>query len=476
MAKTKEIYVCSSCGFESAKWMGQCPSCQCWNTMEERVQKPQAPVVLSGAGASAAKGKGLRKLREVSATSSNQIVTGMEELNRVLGGGITRDSVVIIAAKPGAGKSTLLMQIADEVTRLGLKCLYCSGEESESQLKRRANRILKDISDNIWVQSTTSMNELLGAVEDIDPDMVIVDSIQTFALAEFNSRPGTPTQIVECTNAVIGLAKNPERPRTVFLAGQLTKDDELAGVRTLEHMVDTVLFMEADPSEELRVLSATKNRFGSTGEMGFFTMQEDGLFPIDNPSEYFMTKREDGARVNGSVLTAVKEGTRPLIAEVESLVSRTNNVYPSRISECMKHDQLATLISILEQRGRLSLYDKNVVIKTAGGLKLTQASVNLAAIVSMVSSALSKPVDSSMVFIGDVGLTGELKKVPSMEAMMRELIRMKFKTIVIPKGSVLLEKMRVPAGTTVFQATYLTEVLKMVFGENYYRTRNEENA
>lgn len=467
MAKNKEIFVCSRCGFESAKWMGQCPSCQSWNTMEERAAVlPTAPAQ-SGAAAKPAEGKGLKKLREVSAKSSNQIVTGMEELNRVLGGGITRDSVVIIAAKPGAGKSTMLMQIADEVARLGLKCLYCSGEESESQLRRRAERVLGNISDNIWVQSTTSMNEVLGAVASIDPDMVIIDSIQTFALAEFTSRPGTPTQIVECTNAVIGLAKNPERPRAVFLAGQLTKEDELAGVRTLEHMVDTVLFMEADPTEELRVLSATKNRFGSTGEMGFFVMEEDGLFPIDNPSEFFMTKRENGCKVTGSVLTAVKEGTRPLIAEVETLVSRTNNVYPSRISECMKHDQMATLISILEQRGHVSLFDKNVVLKTAGGLKLTQASANLAAIVSMVSSAIGKPVDSSMVFIGDVGLTGELKKVPSMEAMMRELVRMKFKTIVIPKGSVSLEKMRLDKGTTVFTATYLTEVLKMVFGDNY---------
>ena len=223
------------------------------------------------------------------------------------------------------------------------------------------------------------------------------------------------------------------------MAGQLTKDDELAGVRSLEHMVDTVLYMEADNGEELRMLSATKNRFGSTGEMGFFTMEEDGLKAIDNPSEYFMTRRAVGQEVTGSALTVVKEGTRPVIAEVEALVSQSFTPYPSRISECMKRDQLSTLISILEQRGGQPLYDKNVVIKTTGGLKLNQQSANLAVILAIVSSSLRKSIPVDHVFIGDVGLTGELKKVPQMESRIRELQRMGFKRVYIPAGALRRE-------------------------------------
>ncbi len=474
MAKSSVKYVCADCGYESARWFGRCPSCQGW-TVEER-EAEDKPKAVTAASARPVQGTGLRKLAQVSAETSDRIVTGMDELDRVLGGGITRDSVVIVAAKPGAGKSTLLMQIADVVASLGLRCLYVSGEESEGQLRRRAERILPGIRENIWVQSTGSMNEVLASVAETDPDLIILDSIQTFTLAEFPSRPGTPTQIVECTNAVIGLAKDPKRPRAVFLAGQLTKEDELAGVRTLEHMVDTVLYMEADPSEELRVLSATKNRFGSTGEMGFFTMEEDGLRPIGNPSEYFMTRRSEAQKVNGTALTAIKEGSRPMVAEVESLVSRSFTPYPTRISECMKREQLATLISILEQRGRIALYDKNVVLKTAAGLRLTQSSANLAAIVSIVSSAIARPVDPDTVFIGDVSLTGELRRVPSMESMVRELIRMKFKTVIVPKGALRRENLKKTEGVTLVEAATLAEVLRLVFGENYHQTRNTEDA
>ncbi len=473
MAKAKVIYRCSRCGFESAKWMGQCPSCQSWNTLEEQeAVSAQAPS--SGQSARAIPGKGLTTLNRVSPDTCDRIVTGMEEFDRVMGGGITRDSVSIIAAKPGAGKSTLLLQIASRLSGQGLRVLYVSGEESEGQLRRRAERVLRDIPELLWVQSTNSMNELLASVESVDPALVIVDSIQTFSLAEFPSRPGTPTQIVECTNAMISLAKKPEHPCAVFMAGQLTKEDELAGVRTLEHMVDTVLFMEADASEELRILSATKNRFGSTGEMGFFTMEENGLVQIDNPSAYFMSRRPENSRVSGTALTAIKEGTRPIVAEVESLISRSFTPYPTRISECMKREQLATLISILEQRGGISLYDQNVVVKTAGGLRLSQASVNLATICSMVSSALSVPISSSIVFVGDVGLTGELKRVPSMESIVRELVRMKFGTVVIPAGALSRTFRSTLGELRLFEANTLSEVLSFVFGDALKKRRKEK--
>ncbi len=475
MAKAKLIYICSKCRYESAKWMGQCPSCQSWNTLEEH-EALTAASAASGQNVRASQGTGLKKLSSVSVSASDRLVTGLCELDRVMGGGITRDSVSIIAAKPGAGKSTLLMRVAYECAKKGEAVLYVSGEESEAQLRKRAERILPDIPELLWVQSTNSMNDVLGSAQNVSPALIIVDSIQTFSLVEFSSRPGTPTQTVECTNALIALAKNPEHPCAVFMAGQLTKEDELAGVRTLEHMVDTVLYMEADSDEELRILSASKNRFGSTGEMGFFTMEEDGLRPIDNPSEYFMTRRSSESRVSGTALTALKEGTRPIVAEVESLVSRSFTPYPTRISECMKREQLATLISILEQRGGLSLYDQNVVVKTCGGLKLSQASANLAAICSMVSSSLSAPISGGLVFIGDVGLTGELRRVPSMELMVRELDRMMFDTVIVPEGAVHENTLKSLKHIQVKQLRTLSQVLDFVFGSVRKRRKEESNA
>lgn len=464
MAKAKQTYVCKECGYETGKWMGQCPECRAWNSMEEK----KAALPPTGGQVAYARPKvseGLQQLKKVSLQSNDRIVTGMKELNRVLGGGLVRDSITIIAARPGAGKSTLLLQTAQDVAQAGHKVLYVSGEESESQLRRRASRILPEIHENIWVHSTSHLNEVLSAIDLMDPTLIILDSIQTFFLDEYPSRPGSPTQILECTNAIMKVAKDPKRPRAVLMAGQLTKDDELAGVRALEHMVDTVLYMEADPAEELRTLSATKNRFGSTGEMGFFTMEETGLQAIDNPSQYFMTQRDPNEGVSGSALSVIKEGTRPMIAEIETLISQSFTPYPSRIAECMKRDQLATLISILEQRGGIALYDKNVVVKSTGGLKLNQQSVNLAVILSLVSSALKKNIPSDTVFIGDVGLTGELKKVPSLEAMIREIGRMGFKRIIVPPESVREETRRRLKETQIFEIRTLTEVLRLIFGD-----------
>ena len=464
MAKSKQTYVCRECGFESGKWMGQCPECHAWNTLEEK--KAAQPLNGSQIAYNRVKvSEGLKQLNKVSIQSNDRIVTGMTELNRVLGGGLVRDSITIIAARPGAGKSTLLLQAAQDIAKAGYRVLYVSGEESESQLRRRAARILNEIHENIWVHSTSHLNEVLTAIDELDPTLIILDSIQTFFLDKYPSRPGSPTQVLECTNAIMKIAKNPNHPRAVLMAGQLTKEDELAGVRALEHMVDTVLYMEADPAEELRTLSATKNRFGSTGEMGFFTMEEGGLQTIDNPSRYFMTKRDNDDAVTGTALSVIKEGTRPMITEIESLISQSFTPYPSRIAECMKRDQLATLISILEQRGGIALYDKNVVVKTTGGLKLNQQSVNLAVIMSLVSSALKKSIPSDTVFIGDVGLTGEIKKVPSIDAMVREIGRMGFKRLIVPKDSIKLDVKEKYKTTEFLDAATLTDAIRIIFGD-----------
>ncbi len=432
--KNKTVFKCSNCGYESSKWVGRCPECDSWNTFEEREIQNQK----NTRSASARVTKPIIKLTEVKAGNSDRIVTGISEFNRVMGGGIVKDSITIITAKPGAGKSTLLLQVAGDVASKGLKVLYASGEESESQIKSRADRIFNKIEDSLWVYSDNSMDNVLNVVSQVDPDLLIVDSIQTFVLEGFpGSRAGSPTQTMECANELLKLAKDPVRPRAVFLVGQMNKSEEIAGLRALEHLVDAVLILDGDNEEELRGLSVSKNRFGSTWERGYFSMTENGLESIDNPSEYFMTTRDKNEKVSGSALTVVKDGSRPIIVEIESLVSKTYTPFPSRIGECVRREQLNTLISILEQRGKISLYDKDVVIKTTGGLKFKETAVNLSIIMSIVSSVYDKEIPSDTAFISDVGLTGELKKVPSLELRIRELDRRGFRHVYVAKDALI---------------------------------------
>lgn len=461
--KKKTIFKCTNCGYESIRWMGRCSECNSWNSFEEieidTKEKKNKGKYLEKRKATPV------KLYSIDGDTSIRIVTSMEEFNRVLGGGIVKDSVTILTARPGAGKSTLLLEISNDVANKGYKVLYASGEESETQISNRANRILKQIPEGIWILSDTSMDNVLDAIEQIDPDLIIIDSIQTFSLEEFDSRAGSPIQTIECTNVLVDVAKNQNRPRAVIMVGHMTKANEMAGLRTLEHLVDTVLYLEGESDEELRTLMATKNRFGRTGEIGLFSMTEEGMLPIDNPSEYFITKREQGELVPGSALSVIKEGSRLIIVEVESLVSHSFTPYPSRIGECLRRDQLSTLISILEQRGNMSLYDKNVVIKTTGGLKLREQSVNLAVIMSIASSVINKGIPCDVVFIAEVGLTGELKKVPSMEARIRELDRMGFRKVYIPKNS--LRKNVQFENIKVVELNTLQEVINYVFYNKY---------
>lgn len=459
--KKKTIYRCSQCGNESLKWMGRCSECNSWNSFEEIVLEPKDK-------ANKKRSQQIErilpvKLATVDTGNSHRIITDIDEFNRVLGGGIVKDSVTILTARPGAGKSTLLLEISNDVAKNGYKVLYASGEESETQISNRANRILKKIPKDIWILSDTSMDNVIKSIEEIDPDLVIIDSIQTFSLEEFNSRAGSPIQSIECANILVEIAKNKNRPRAIIMVGHMTKANEMAGLRTLEHLVDTVLYLEGESEEELRTLMATKNRFGRAGEIGLFSMEEEGMIPIENPSEYFITKREDGDIVPGSALSVIKEGSRLIIVEVESLVSHSFTPYPARIGECLRKDQLSTLISILEQRGNVSLYDKNVVIKTTGGLKLSEQSVNLAIIMSIVSSVRNKGIPNDIVFIAEVGLTGELKKVPSLELRIKELDRMGFRKVYIPKGGLKgKEKFKT---IEVIELKKLQEVIEHVFNQ-----------
>lgn len=433
--KSKIVYICSECKFEQPKWTGRCPNCGVWNSFLESEILKKTNSKSNSNNRVTSTSKKAQKLSDIKVLNSDRIITDLHEFNRVVGGGIVRDSISILAARPGAGKSTLLLQVAHDISKKGFKVLYASGEESESQIKKRADRVIGEcLEENIWIYSDISLNNVLEVVKEVDPDFIIIDSIQTFVLEEYSSRPGSPIQTMECANELLRIAKNINRPRAVIIVGQMTKEDELAGVRALEHLVDCVLMIEGDSLEELRSLVCSKNRFGSTGEVGFFSMTEKGMISIDNPSQFFMTKRDEKDEVFGSSLSVMKEGNRCIIVEIESLVSNSMAPYPSRISDCLKKDQLNTLISILEERGKIKLFDKNVVIKATGGIRLREQCVNLAVIISIVSSFKNKSIDNGYVFIGDVGLTGEIKRVPSMELRLKEVDRIGFSKVYVPEG------------------------------------------
>lgn len=454
-------FICSSCGHQEIKWAGRCPDCGTWDTLEEKlisIDKSQNKVTKSKIK------KTPIKLSEVETSNSDRLITGINEFDRTMGGGIVKDSVTILSAKPGAGKSTLLLQVANSIALQGLKVLYASGEESDSQIKRRADRLFNSINDNVWVLSDTSMDNVLQTISKIDADLVIIDSIQTFTLEEYmGSRAGSPTQTMECANELVRLAKDTDRPRAVIMAGQQNKNEELAGLRALEHLVDAVIVIDGEEEDELRGLLVSKNRFGSTWERGFFSMAETGMVSIDNPSQFFMTKRGTEDLVSGSALTVIKEGSRPIIVEIESLVSKTFLPYPSRTGECLKREQMITLISILEQRGKIALFDKDVVLKTTGGIKVKEQAVNLAVMMSIVSSVKNKPIENDTIFIADVGLTGELKKVPSLEMRIKEVDRMGYRKVFIAKDAIIRDLDF--KNIKILEFKTLKEVINNIFGQ-----------
>ncbi|QSX08156.1 DNA repair protein RadA [Alkalibacter rhizosphaerae] len=459
--KNKTVYVCTHCQAESYKWQGYCSNCGEWNTLEEQRRTKEQEVRNKAAASTARKA---RPLSQVPQNTAQRIVTGISEFDRVMGGGIVRDSISIVTAKPGAGKSTLLLQVAGELARQKYKVLYASGEESESQIKSRADRLFHQVDDGLLVYSDNNLEHVLYNVEVEDPDLVILDSIQTFVLpGQSDARAGSPTQTMECANAMLQLAKDPQRPRSVMMVGQMTKKDEMAGLRALEHLVDVVLLIEGEDTEELRSLSVTKNRFGSTWERGYFSMEEKGLVSITNPSEFFMTKRDQHDLVGGSGLTVIRDGSRSIIVEIESLVSQSFMPYPTRICECIPRDQLNTLLSVLEQKAGMTFYDKNVVLKSTGGLKMKEQSVNLCVLMSVVSSLKNKGIPSDVCFVADVGLTGELKKVPSLEQRIRELDRMGFKKVFVAKNDVRIKQEF--THVVVDQCKNIQEVIQKCFGK-----------
>lgn len=450
--KTKTKFICSNCNAVFLGWQAKCTNCGNFGTIEEveasSYKTLDKDVVKTD----------VQKLKNINIDKDIRFITGIKELNRVLGGGVVKDSVNILTARPGCGKSTLLLQLALDFARKKIKTLYISAEESALQIKSRANRITKDIPDDIFIHSTTIMDDAIKSIKKTDAEIIILDSIQTVTLNEFTARAASPTQTVECISKLVTLSKDPNKKRAVFIVCHMTKQDEMAGLRTLEHMVDSVLLLEGQSDDSLRTLTSTKNRFGRTGEVGLFKMEENGLLEIENPSEFFVTKREKD--ICASALSVVKEGSRMLVVEVESLVSKSFTNYPIRIGDSLKKDQLNTLISILEQRAGFNLYDRNVILKVTGGLSITEQAVNLAVIVSIVSSILNKPIARDSVFICEVGLTGELKKVTNIKERLLELDRMGYKKAYISYENTIPKEIK---NLKVEKSKTLKELIDKIF-------------
>lgn len=425
--KNKAEYVCNNCGAKFPKLVGKCHLCNQWGTIEEIIEEP----VMTTSNNNIPKGVSKsEKLNSVKANTVPRIISGISEFDRVMGGGTVVDSVTIITAPPGTGKSTLVLQITDCMAKMGYKVLYASGEESKTQIKSRADRILKTLSDNIYITSDNQFENVLADIEEVNPDIIVIDSIGTFGVSYISSRIGSPSQMMECANIITKIAKDKDNPKAVFIIGQMTKEDELKGPRELEHLVDTVLILEG--ADDVKIARCSKNRFGDTGEVGLFEMDGDGLTEVNNPSKFFITEREEGDIVYGSALSVIKEGTRPILIEVESSVSKSFQSFPSRIAEGLKKDNLNILVSILEQNAGINLFDKNVYVKPTGGLKIEESSINLAVLMSIASSFYKKEIPYGTLFVGEVGLTGEVKKVTSIDSRIKEAERMGFKEIIIP--------------------------------------------
>lgn len=454
MAK-KLRYRCSQCQHEETGWTGKCPACDSWGTMEEIIIDTSKKK--NKAGRIPSSQLEAKPLSQVEINMSQRIDTNMDELNRVLGGGLVKDSVTMLTAKPGAGKSTLLLQLAGQLAEKGIRVLYASGEESSSQIKARALRVLPRVSDSIYILSTNSMDVVINELERIDPQVIFIDSVQTMALDEFSQRQGTPTQTVQVTSALVDICKRPNKARAAFLVGHMTKEDEMAGLRTLEHLVDTVLYLDQGNDENLRMLRSTKNRFGYTGEVGLFQMEENGLNEVKDPYDLFLTKRED--QVPGSAISLQKEGSRLIPIEIEALVSDSYGTYPSRIGDSIKRDDLNTLISILEQKANFQLSNKNVVLKATGGLAIQEKVSDLAIIAGIASSDHNKAIPGKTAFLAEVGLTGELKRVSQIERRLRELERIGFETAYVSKNTKIPDLDRLK----VFACNTIQEVFNQIF-------------
>lgn len=425
MAKGKAVFFCKECGMESPKWLGQCPGCKAWNSM---VEAPQAGKPKSAYGVSALSAAEPVLLSEVDTGEEERMPTGIEELDRVLGGGIVVGSLVLVGGDPGIGKSTLLLQMCYALAKKGRKVLYVSGEESIRQIRMRADR-LQVTDGTTLLLAETSLNRVEETVRQSLPEVVIIDSIQTIYREETEAAPGSPGQIKEATASLLRLAKG--LSVTIFIIGHVTKEGVVAGPRMLEHMVDTVLYFEGESHISYRILRAVKNRFGSTNEIGVFEMAGAGLREVKNPSEYMLEGRPEDEP--GSVVTAAMEGTRPILVEVQALVSPTSFNMPRRTAAGTDYNRVTLLMAVLEKRLGISLAGCDAYVNVAGGMKITEPSLDLAVVLALLSSYRNRPLPPRTVAFGEVGLTGEIRAVNMMQARIAEAAKMGYRTVIVPK-------------------------------------------
>ena len=450
MAKTKTIFFCTACGNETPKWMGRCPGCGAYNTMQEHIEKPAAP----GRAKSAPVGISRRPQRigEVSGDSEIRFSTGMGELDRVLGGGAVAGSLVLVGGAPGIGKSTLLLQICAQLCR-ERRVLYISGEESERQIKLRAER-LKVSPEELYILSETRLSDVLEAVDEMKPDILIVDSIQTLYQETNESSPGSVSQVKDCTMTLMNLSKS--QGITVFVVGHINKDGNIAGPKVLEHMVDCVLYFEGDPNTSYRLLRAAKNRFGSTNEIGVFEMLDAGLAEVPNPSQMLLEGRPAGA--SGTCVACVMEGTRPVLAEVQALVAKTTAANPRRAADGFEYNRAVLLMAVTEKRAGLKLSLFDAYLNVIGGLQLEEPGADLPVVLAIASSYRDQPIADDLAAIGEVGLTGEIRAVSHMNQRLGEVSRLGFTKCIIPRGG--SEKLEIPKGLTIYRVRNIREAIE----------------
>ncbi|MEO2240300.1 DNA repair protein RadA [Dorea sp. YH-dor226] len=427
MAKGKKsIFFCQNCGHEENKWLGQCPACKEWNTfVEEKVTPVKAGNMKEQREAQVV------TLSSVSTEEDERVRTGIDELDRVLGGGIVPGSLVLVGGDPGIGKSTLLLQVCQRLSSMNKKVLYISGEESLKQIKLRANR-MGSFSDSLYLLCETNLDVIRGVIERQRPDMVVIDSIQTMYNEEVGSAPGSVSQVRESTNILMQLAKGLNI--STFIVGHVTKEGTVAGPRVLEHMVDTVLYFEGDRHASYRILRGVKNRFGSTNEIGVFEMQKEGLKEVENPSEFMLSGKPENA--SGSVVACAIEGTRPMLMEIQALVCRSNFGMPRRTAAGLDYNRVNLLMAVLEKRVGLPLSNYDAYVNIAGGIRLSEPAADLGIVMAIASSYKNKAIAEDTLVFGEVGLSGEVRAVTMPEQRVQEAKKLGFKTCVIPEVSV----------------------------------------
>lgn len=455
MAKIKTKYVCQSCGYENPKWLGKCPECMKWNTFVEEIEDKSSK---SNHRETFVIDKSSQKpvnINSITIKHEERFSSGINELNRVLGGGIVRGSLVLVGGDPGIGKSTLLLQVSESVAQSGKKVLYISGEESESQIKMRAER-LNAKSENLFIMAENNLNIIEHNLEGFDPDLIILDSIQTVFTPDIASAPGTVSQIKEGTSRFMRISK--KMGISTFVVGHVTKEGALAGPKIMEHMVDTVLYFEGERYNTYRLIRAVKNRFGSTNELGVFEISEKGLQELENPSKALISEKPENA--SGSVIVSTVEGTRPMLLELQALVSPTSFGIPRRTATGIDFNRVNLLLAVLEKRAGMQIQNQDVYLNIVGGIKINEPSMDLGVILAVASGFRNIPISGEVAVTGEVGLTGEIRGVSYIEKRISECRKLGFKKIIIPKSN--YEAVKDVKGIEIWPVENVRQAINMV--------------